>query len=63
MIKETFDSDRNIFLPAYGFFNRNEYDNIQPRNCAKILYGVKANGQINSDMHNYEVEYYHIHFY
>ena len=52
MIKETFDSDRNIFLPAYGFFNRNEYDNIQPRNCAKILYGVKANGQMNSDMHS-----------
>ena len=52
MIKETFDSDRNIFLPAYGFFNRNEYDNIQPHNCAKILYGIKANGQMNSDMHS-----------
>lgn len=52
MIKETFDPDRNIFLPAYGFFNRDEYDNIQPRNCAKILYGVKASGQMNSDMHS-----------
>ena len=52
MIKETFDPERNIFLPAYGFFNRDEYKNIQPRNCLKILYGMKASGQINSDMHS-----------
>lgn len=52
MIKETFDPERNIFLPAYGFFNRDEYENIQPRKCEKILYGIKANGQLNSDMHS-----------
>ena len=52
MIKETFDPERNIFLPAYGFFNRDEYLNIQPRKCSKILYGIKANSQLNSDMHS-----------
>ena len=52
MVKETFDPDRNIFLPAYGFMNRDEYDTIQPRNCQKILYGIKANAQLNSDMHS-----------
>lgn len=52
MIKETFDPVAKIFLPAYGFFNREEYLKIQPRNCQKILYGVKANAQINSEMHS-----------
>lgn len=52
MIKETFDPERNIFLPAYGFFNRDEYSNIQPRKCSKIIYGIKANSQLNSDMHS-----------
>ncbi len=51
MIKETFDPVENCFLPAYGFFNRDEYTRVQPRNCSKILYGIKANGQLNSKMH------------
>lgn len=52
MIKETFDPATNTFLPAYGFFNRDEYDLIQPRNCPKILYGIKANSTLNSEMHS-----------
>lgn len=52
MIKETFDPATNQMLPAYGFFNREEYEEIQPRNCPKILYGIKASSQINSDMHS-----------
>ena len=52
MIKETFDYERNIVLPAYGFSNRDEYEGIQPRGCERILYGIKATGQINSDMHS-----------
>ena len=52
MIKETWDSENQVMLPAYGFFNRDEYLPIQPRGCSKILYGVKANSQINSDMHS-----------
>lgn len=52
MIKETFDPATNEILPAYGFFNREEYEEIQPRNCIKILYGIKASAKINSDMHS-----------
>jgi hypothetical protein len=33
MIKETFDPETNTFLPAYGFFNREDYLQVQPRNC------------------------------
>ena len=52
MIKETFDPATNEILPAYGFFNREEYEEMQPRNCIKILYGIKASAKINSDMHS-----------
>lgn len=52
MIKETFDPTSQSYYPAYGFFNRDEYLLIQPKNCAKILYGIKANSQLNSDMHS-----------
>ena len=52
MIKETFDPITQEFLPAYGFFNRDEYELIQPRNCPKILYGIKANSTLNSEMHS-----------
>lgn len=52
MVKETFDPERNLFMPAYGFFNRDEYLSQQPRGCKKILYGIKATSQINSDMHS-----------
>ena len=52
MIRETFDPVTQITYPAYGFFNREEYEDIQPRYCKKILYGVKASSQLNSDMHS-----------
>lgn len=52
MVKETFDPETNNYFPAYGFTNRDEYMAIQPHNCQKILYGIKANGQLNSDMHS-----------
>lgn len=52
MIKESWDAEFQTMRPAYGFFNRDEYLPIQQRGCQKILYGVKANGQINSDMHS-----------
>lgn len=52
MILETFDPVSQEMLPAYGFMNRDEYEDTQPRNCKKILYGIKANSQINSDMHS-----------
>lgn len=52
MIKETFDPATQTFLPAYGFFNREEYFSIQPRGCQKILYGIKASSSLNSEMHS-----------
>ena len=52
MIRETFDPQTNEWLPAYGFSNRKEYEEIQPRHCKKILYGIKANKEINSAMHS-----------
>lgn len=51
MVVESFDPQTQTILPAYGFTNREEYEELQPRNCRKILYGIKANAQINSDMH------------
>lgn len=51
MIKPTLDTTTGEVLPAYGFFNREEYETVQPRNAPKILYGIKATGQMNSDMH------------
>lgn len=52
MIKETVDPISSKVYPAYGFFNRDDYMRIQPRSCSKILYGIKANAQLNSDMHS-----------
>lgn len=51
MIKPTPDPLTGEIYPAYGFFNRDEYKNVQPRNCEKILYGIKANTTINNEMH------------
>ena len=38
-------------LPAYGFFNNEDYRKIQPRDAAEILYSMKANGPLNSKIH------------
>lgn len=53
MIKESLDPITGEVLPAYGFIDDHDYgySDIQPRNCQKLIYGIKANGQINSDMH------------
>lgn len=53
MIRESFDMNTGETLPAYGFNNREEYFGLQPRNCEKIIYGIKATSQINSDMHSF----------
>jgi hypothetical protein len=52
MIKETWDAENNIMLPAYGFFNRDEYEERQPKGCQKILFGMKASGNLNSEIHS-----------
>ena len=52
MIKPTQDPRTGEIFPAYGFSNRDEYKAIQPKNCAKILYGVKATPDDNSRFHS-----------
>ena len=52
MIRPTLDPTSGEIYPAYGFSNREEYFKLQPRNCERILFGIKANAQINSDMHS-----------
>lgn len=52
MVKETFDPLTGEILPAYGFHNKYEDDFTQQRGCQRILYGIKANGQLNSDIHS-----------
>jgi hypothetical protein len=38
-------------LPAYGFFNNDDYKKIQPKDATQILYSLKANGPLNSKIH------------
>lgn len=38
-------------LPAYGFINDENYKKTQPRDAICILYGIKANGPLNSQIH------------
>ncbi len=52
MIKPTYDYATGITYPAYGFINRDEYLKIQPKDAPKILFGIKATVQINSEMHS-----------
>ena len=50
MIKEQIDEVGNV-LPAYGFKNDDNYLKIQPKDAPQILYGIKANGPLNSKIH------------
>lgn len=52
MVKPTWDNERGIMLPAYGFQNYDGLFTQQPRDCEMILYGIKANAQLNSEMHS-----------
>jgi hypothetical protein len=50
MISTQYDTD-GTELPPYGFINDEEYKKVQPKDCQKILYGVKANQGLNSSIH------------
>ena len=50
MIREQVDEFGNIY-PAYGFNNDDDYLKIQPKDAVRILYGIKANGPLNSKIH------------
>ena len=51
MIRTQLDEYGNE-LPAYGFFNNDDYKKIQPKDAAQILYSLKANGPLNSKIHS-----------
>ena len=50
MISEQVDTFGNVY-PAYGFMNDDDYLKIQPKDAMRILYGIKANGPLNSKIH------------
>ena len=50
MIRTHYDELGNL-LPAYGFTNDDDYKKIQPKDAINILYGIKANGPLNSKIH------------
>lgn len=51
MIRTQYDEHGNL-LPAYGFFNNEDYKKIQPKDAPCILYSMKANGPLNSKIHS-----------
>ena len=50
MIKPQYD-EFGEFYPPYAFNNDENYYAIQPKEAQKILYGIKANGPLNSKIH------------
>lgn len=50
MMTQEQTKDGQIY-PAYGFFNNDEYEKYQPKNCQKILYSLKANATLNTKIH------------
>lgn len=50
MIRTQYDEMGNI-LPAYGFFNNDDYKKIQPKDADRILYSMKATATLNSKIH------------
>ena len=50
MIRTQYDELGNL-LPAYGFINDDNYKKVQPKDAICILYGIKANGPLNSKIH------------
>lgn len=51
MIKVQYDENGEE-MPAYGFFNDDNYKKIQPKDAPQILYSMKANGPLNSKIHS-----------
>ena len=50
MIKPQVD-ETGEYYPAYAFSNDETYYAIQPKDAQKLLYGIKANGPLNSKIH------------
>ena len=50
MIRQQQDEFGEIYEP-YGFINDEEFIKVQPKDAPRILYGIKANGPLNSKIH------------
>lgn len=50
MIRSQMDEYGNE-LPAFGFFNNDDYRKVQPKDAPQILYSLKANGPLKSKIH------------
>lgn len=50
MIREQVDELGNIY-PPLGFKNDEDFQKVQPKDALCILYGLKANGPLNSKIH------------
>lgn len=50
MIRSQVDTNGDIYLPL-GFKNDDVYKKVQPKDARQILYGIKANGPLNSKIH------------
>ena len=50
MIKTQYD-ENGEFYPAYAFSNDESYYAVQPKDAQRLLYGIKANGPLNSKIH------------
>lgn len=50
MTRQQTDEFGQVYL-AYGFKNDDEYRKTQPKDAPCILYGIKANGPLNSKIH------------
>ena len=50
MIREQIDEFGNTYEPL-GFHNDDEFVKIQPKDAPRLLYGLKANGPLNSKIH------------
>lgn len=51
MIRAQVDNDGTTY-PAYGFFNNDDYQKIQPKDAPRILYSMKANGTLKSQINS-----------
>lgn len=52
MIQTQFDPETGEELGPYGFFNNADYKKVQPKDAPQILYSMKANGPLNSQIHS-----------
>lgn len=50
LIKTQVDEYGELY-PAYGFINDETYRKVQPKDAPQILFGIKANAQLNSQIH------------